>query len=172
MNDFRSGWRPSQTFQEVQIEGWKKWRKDRKRWRKRDHGKGGASVLQSCEEVGFEWEIKNGRGVCNIQYQHWPVSWPQMRFILFSMKNWTLSLKTQATTVYHSQMSRPRLWIQCWVSASLYLCSVGVIKVCFTILLLLHAVKLNNLSLLLSYLLFVCSMDVRLYRQPEERGLR
>lgn len=52
------------------------------------------------------------------------------------------------------------------------LCWAAVIKVCSTILLLLHGVKLNNLSLLLSFFLFVCSVDVRFYRQPEERGLR
>lgn len=51
-------------------------------------------------------------------------------------------------------------------------CSVGVRAACCNIVLLLHAVKLNNLSLLLSFLLLVCSVDVRLYRQPEERGLR
>lgn len=51
-------------------------------------------------------------------------------------------------------------------------CSVGVRAACCNVVLLLHAVKLNNLSLLLSFLLLVCSVDVRLYRQPEERGLR
>lgn len=51
-------------------------------------------------------------------------------------------------------------------------CSVVGMKACLTMHVPLHVVQLNNPSLLLFFLLSVCSMDVRLYRQSEKRGLR
>lgn len=64
--------------------------------------------------------------------------------------------------VHHALMSWARLWIQLWFISA---------DCCFCL-----AVTLNNFfpsfSVLLLLLLFVCSVDVRLYRQPEERGLR
>lgn len=154
------------------------------RWRKGDLRKGGRSVLQ-CEWERDWVEVFVIYSTTTIGQLLSILSFPQMQFIHFSMKK-TLGSRTPAFTLlccWFGVFTRYLLSIiPRWVGLN-YICStlslplyilssVGVIKVCaLPYCCFLHAVKLI-IFLCFSFLLYVCSMDVRLYRQPKERGLR